>query len=121
MPYRAIALPAGNISTSSVSMNKIVKAESGATAPTDLQRLGILEDDHLHDEARHPIVRGQGEPREALAVCEMVSLYQQVPFRRDAIQKVLDGQFRRDKGVTLELMAGLCEILGMTINCQNRC
>ena len=114
LPYRVIALPAGNISTSSVSMNKIVKAESGATAPTDLQRLGILEDDHLHDEARHPIVRGRGAQREALAVCEMVSLYQQVPFRRDAIQKVLDGQFRRDKGVTLELMAGLCEILGMT-------
>lgn len=114
LPYRVIALPAGKIATSPINTNGIIKAESSDIAPTDLQRLGILEDDHLHDEARHPIVRGKGEQREALAVCEMVSLYQQVPFRRDAIQKVIDNQFRRDKGVTLELMAGLCELLGMT-------
>ena len=47
-------------------------------------------------------------------MCEMIALHQQVPFRRDAIQKVLDSQFRRDKGLTLELIAGLCELLGMT-------
>ena len=44
----------------------------------------------------------------------MVALHQQVPFRRDIIQKVLEGQFRRDKGLSLELMAGLCEMLGMS-------
>ena len=36
---------------------------------------------------------------------EMIALYEQVPFRRDTIQKVLDNQFRRDKGLNLELMA----------------
>ena len=44
----------------------------------------------------------------------MIALYEQVPFRRDTIQKVLDNQFRRDKGLNLELMAGLCELLGMS-------
>ena len=51
-----------------------------------------------------------------LAVCEMVALHQKVPFRRDTILKALENQFRRDKGVTLELIGGLCELLGMT--CQ---
>ena len=39
----------------------------------------------------------------------MIALYEQVPFRRDTIQKVLDNQFRRDKGLNLELMVGLCD------------
>ena len=44
----------------------------------------------------------------------MIALHQQVPFRRDAIIKVLESQFRRDKGITLELIGGLCELLGLT-------
>ena len=48
-----------------------------------------------------------------MAVCEMVALQQEVPFRRDTI-KVIESQFRRDKGLSIELMAGLTELLGMT-------
>ena len=81
-----------------------------------LQDLGILEEDHISDDDRFPIVQGNGELNEALAVTEMVALHQLVPFRRDVILKVLESQFRRDKGVTIELMGGLLEILGM--NCQ---
>ena len=59
---------------------------------------------------------GRGQLDEALAVCEMAALQQQVPFRRDAIEKVLEAQFRRDKALSLELLAGLLELLGL--NCQ---
>ena len=93
---------------SSLTVNEI------NNSPTDLEQLGILEDDQLHDEARHPLVRGKGPKREALAVCEMMALAQQVPFRRDNISKVLDNQFKRDKGLSLQLIGGLCELLGMT-------
>ena len=96
-------------------MTKIIKqAVDEETNPLDLEGLGILENDHLHDEERHPVVRGRGAKGEAIAVCEMVSLHQNVPFRRDMLQKVLEGQFRRNKGLSLELMAGLCELLGMS-------
>ncbi len=81
-----------------------------------LEQLGILEGDHLLLEERFPAVRGQGQLEEALAVCEMAALQQQVPFRRDAIAKVLEDQFRRDKTLSLELLAGLLELLGL--NCQ---
>ena len=115
MPYRFIALPEGIIKTQALKPSDSIQSASNfEIPPVDLQQLGILEDDHLHDESRHPLVRGKGPEREALAACEMVALHQQVPFRRDAIQKVLEGQFRRDKGLTLELMGGLCELLGMT-------
>lgn len=78
-----------------------------------LHQLGILEDDNLEDDQRFPLVRGQGTLQEALAVCEMAALQQQVPFRRDGIQKVLEDQFRRDKTLSLELLAALNELIGL--------
>ena len=78
-----------------------------------LQQLGILEDDTLDDDQRFPLVRGQGTLDEAWRFCEMAALQQQVPFRRDAIKKVLEDQFRRDKSLSLELLAGLTELIGL--------
>ena len=49
-----------------------------------------------------------------MIVTEMVSLEQNVPFRRDSIKKIIEGRFQRNKRSSLELIAGLCEMLGMT-------
>ena len=117
LPYRMVALPEGVVPTPTVETNELIEtAEEKVETPMDLQQLGILEEDYLHEEARYPVVRGKGAQNEVLAVCEMVALHQKVPFRRDTILKALESQFRRDKGVTLELIGGLCELLGMT--CQ---
>ncbi|WP_255326805.1 ABC transporter transmembrane domain-containing protein [Synechococcus sp. CC9616] len=81
-----------------------------------LRELGILEDDFLEDEQRFPVVCGRGPIKEALAVCEMIALHQSAPFRKDIIEKILEDQFRRNKSLSLELVARLCELLGL--NCQ---
>ena len=81
-------MPTQNIKISDL----VQKASEYNEPPIDLQQLGILEEDNLHDEARNPVVRGRGRINETLAICEMIALHQQVPFRRDAIQKVLDSQ-----------------------------
>ena len=43
----------------------------------------------------------------------MLALIQKVPFRRDSIQKILEDQFRRDKKLSLELLGGLSEGMGL--------
>ena len=116
LPYRCVGLPR-------VQGSDQVSLPSGLTdfaetleqplPAVSLQQLGILEDDLLVDEQRYPLVRGQGALKEALAVCEMVALQQQVPFRRDALRKVLEDQFRRDKSLSLELLAGMTELIGL--------
>jgi len=115
LSYRFVALPDGVVApkVANLDTQDILAASECNAEHVDLHKLGILEDDHLQDDQRFPVVRGRGALQEALAVVEMLSLEQQVPFRRDAIQKVLEDQFRRDKGLSLELLAGLCEILGM--------
>ena len=90
LPYRIVALPEGFVATPSQKPSEIIKSANDIeNPPIDLQQLGILEDEQLHDEERRPVVRGKGAQREALAVCEMVALNQQVPFRRDTILKFL--------------------------------
>ena len=113
--YRFIALPDGILKPkySNISTEDIDLASECLDSHIDLEQLGILEGDKLEDDQRFPVVRGRGALHEALAVTEMLSLEQQVPFRRDAIQKVLEDQFRRDKGLSLELLAYLSELLGM--------
>ena len=113
--YRFVALPTGVVlpKIDKLETSEIQNASERIVDHVDLYELGILEDDHLEDDQRFPVVRGRGALHEALAVVEMIALEQQVPFRRDAIQKVLEDQFRRDKGLSLELLAGLCELLGI--------
>ena len=114
LPYRLIGLPqTAELPASEQVIGVDLLPWEEEAPPTSLQELGILEDDHLVDDDRYPIVRGQGQLAEGLAICEMVALQQRVPFRRDAVQKTLEEQFRRDKSLSLELLAGLCELLGL--------
>lgn len=83
---------------------------------SSLISLGILEEDSLEDDQRYPFCRGIGPLKEALAVCNMICLSQNTPFRKDILEKFLESQFRRNKALSLELLARLCEILGL--NCQ---
>ena len=116
LPYRLLAMPQTSsilISTHGSKLNEIITSKSSVSS-IDLHQLGILESDSITDEMRFPVIFGKGPLQEALAICEMLALHQNVPFRRDAIQKVLEDQFRRDKSLSIELIGGLCELLGLT-------
>ena len=91
-----------------------LQSDSALILPsTTLEDLGIVEAESLGDEDTYPSLRGESPLDQALAVTEMVALYLQVPFRRDAIKAVISEHFRRDKGLAVELLAGLCELLGL--------
>lgn len=114
LPYRLIGLPSlsGQSSTRSAPADRPVRLS--VTDPIQLDQLGILESTEETDSSRLPISRGHGQLNETMAVLEMLSLYFQVPFRRDLVRKTLEDQFRRDKGLSVELLAGLSEQLGLT-------
>ena len=80
--------------------------------PLSLSALGIVEEDNRTDSDRFPLCKGRGPLDESLAVCEMICLSANVPFRKDTIKKVLEQHFERDKELSLETIAGLCELLG---------
>ncbi|KZR73258.1 ABC transporter transmembrane domain-containing protein [Prochlorococcus marinus] len=90
--------------------------ETSEVASTNLEDLGIVEYEEIADKDRFPIVKGHGQLAEALAVSEMIALQQRVPFRRDQVNKILEAQFRQGKTLSIELLGGICEMLGL--RCQ---
>ncbi|QNI41140.1 peptidase domain-containing ABC transporter [Synechococcus sp. A15-28] len=83
---------------------------------SSLSKLGIIENESLELEDKFPAIKGFGPLKEALAAVEMVALMEKTPFKRDILEKILEEQFRRNKPLSLELLARLCELLGLT--CQ---
>ena len=113
LPCRLVGLPsieqfAGATEGDRTLLSEEVEMMSDIN-PTTLQKLGILEDEKIDIVDKYPAIRGKGILQEAMAACEMIALFQKVPFRRDLIKKVLEDQFRRDKTLTLELLGGLTE------------
>jgi len=120
VPYRAVGVIKSNTKKSltevrKTSQNKLQQHDDLPQA-TSFHQLGILEQDNMSDSDKYPIVHGRGPREEAIAVIQMVSLQQNVPFRRDTILKAVTEYYRRDKSPSLELLASLFELVGLT--CQ---
>ena len=92
---------------------QLVVDKLGPISNLSAMQLGIVEENNIQDEDKYPLVRGKGLLNEALAVCEMIALNQQVPYKRDNLKRILEDQFRRNKTLTLELLAGLTEVMGL--------
>lgn len=120
VPYRAVGIIKSVINKDLSEVldisQPIVHQEAEFNQVTSLHQLGILEQDNLSDSDKYPFVQGRGPRQEAIAVIQMVSLQQNVPFRRDAIDKAVKEYYRRDKSPSLEMLASLFELVGLT--CQ---
>ena len=117
LPYRLVGIPLKRSVQSTQSSTNFSQDGRDSTLDTlssvSLEQLGIVEADDLTEEFNYPLIRGKGPLAEAMAVCEMIALIQRVPFRRDGIKKRLEDQFRRNKDLSLELLASLTEGLGL--------
>ncbi|MDA7433805.1 peptidase domain-containing ABC transporter [Synechococcus sp. AH-601-P18] len=117
LPYRVIGLSSWEgigLPPDIESQIESLATPLSALPAISLQQLGIVEKDTQTDDDIYPIIRGKGMLEEAMAVCEMLALSQSIPFRKDMIKKILENQFRRDKSLTLELIAGLSEVMGFS-------
>lgn len=112
LPIRIIGFESWNKSFEE-SLSLPSATDLGALPAVSLEELGIKEEDTRDISEVFPSIRGKGALQEALAVCEMISLYFKVPFRYDLLKKALEGQFRRDKTLSLELIGALTEGLGL--------
>ena len=89
-----------------------VPFESDSTI-SSISQLGILENDLLEDNQKFPYIPGGSKIKNILAACQVVALHQKAPFRKDILQRLIENQFRRKSEVSLELIAKLCEVLGL--------
>lgn len=113
LPLRLVGVPDSDL-IEFPSQEIAIDSSEHNVGTVDLYQLGILEADKLESDQVYPHTSGNGELKESLAVCQTIALTQKVPFRPDSLTKILEEQFRRGKAVTLELLAAMCETLGLS-------
>ena len=112
LPFRCLGfLPDKTLPSTSFEANSFPLLDD-QQEPLTLSSLGIVEEDRRTDDERFPVCKAKGTFNETIAVCEMICLSENVPFRRDTVKKVLSQHFERDKSLSVEMIAGLCELLG---------
>ena len=114
MPIRIIALQDSNyIKHAQPKFLNEEIIEGGKEENLSLEQLGILESDKMRDDEKYPLIKGKGKLKEATAVCEMIARSYNLPFKKDMVKKIFEDQFRRGKDLTLDLIAGVCEVMGL--------
>ncbi len=98
--------------------NKIKDANAGLETSklevetTDLAKLGVIEYEDFGDSDKFPLVRGKGMVEEGLAIVEMICKKENIPIRKELVNKFLTDQKKRGKDLCIENLGGLCEALG---------
>jgi ATP-binding cassette, subfamily B, bacterial HlyB/CyaB len=66
-----------------------------------------------YSDGKFPSVLGEGLRAEILACFQMVSLYLGIKYRPETVQRIVDMQLARNNQATLQLCAGIAEVLGL--------
>jgi HlyB family type I secretion system ABC transporter len=64
-------------------------------------------------QGRYQIVRGQGSIDGSVACFEMLANQHQIPFRRDAVRKVVAHQIEQSGGISLQFCGAVADFLGL--------
>lgn len=72
------------------------------------------QNDTVSSRQTYPFIRGKGALEEAMACFQMLSKHLHMPFRRDIVRRVLEGQIQRTGGFTLDLAGSVAEFMGLT-------
>jgi ATP-binding cassette, subfamily B, bacterial HlyB/CyaB len=121
LPARLIALPAGLLAP----VVSVVEAElmpegsgssSGQLGGTSNPPLASGLDLGQRDRSALQLLRGNGPLEETLACFQMLAAELKLPFRRDAIEKILRDVLRRGQTPDLQLCGNLAAMMGLHVS-----
>lgn len=97
--------------------SKINKKEDLKTQDNNTEKVKSLEDlyGRLDSEKSFPFEKGKGLIEEPLACFRMISLFFNIPFRKDLIKKILQDQVNRsgNKELNLYNLAAISDLIGL--------
>ena len=88
-------------------------AETVLAKISSSEELGLVPLEKLSDSQRYPCYTSRGLDNQSLSVLKGLSERLSLPFPRDILGRILRQQLKRRKTVSLELLAILCENLGL--------
>jgi ATP-binding cassette subfamily B protein len=121
LPARLIALPAGLLAPAASVVEADLMPEgsgssSGQLGGTSNHPLASGLDLGQRDRTALQLLRGNGPLEETLACFQMLAAELKLPFRRDAIEKILRDVLRRGQTPDLQLCGNLAAMMGLHVS-----
>ena len=95
-------------------MAKEIKLED--TSSIAIPDLGILAADMPEDYDSFPEITVKGPRQPIDAICEMICVYDNVPYRKDIVVNILKSKVERNKNISLNTVGSLLELLGYQVS-----
>ncbi|AIQ98262.1 ABC transporter transmembrane domain-containing protein [Prochlorococcus sp. MIT 0801] len=113
--YRSISKQKEDISQNETEINNnLIETDSKNLAPILPSRSSIDLGKNTNKKFKNrAIIRAKGRAEEALACLQMLSIQMDLPFRKDAVQKILRDNLSDGRAPTMELLGGICAMLGL--------
>ncbi len=102
--------------------NGVLESATGAIAPLSAAEIPFAPDrpaaptaeDSYETTRRLPYVRGRG-PRDGLIAClQMLGRHQEVSFKRDMVERVVDNQLKKTGKISMQVCGALVEMIGLS-------
>ena len=93
--------------------HKSIKRDANNTAPSNPP---VSQFDNPKNNVQDFYVRGQGTLNETLACFQMLSKLMNLPYRKDAIEKILKETLRRGQAPSLRLCGNIAAGLGLHVS-----
>ena len=129
LPLRLIALPQNFFNTAEQQRPKQLPSSNGQKLQAQSGGLALANEHDLapaplasgldltgQGERRFRLIRAEGVLEETLACFQMLSLELELPFRRDAIEKILRDVLRRGQTPDLQICGQLAAMLGLHVS-----
>ena len=94
-------------------LNSARPAKDVLSTIASADHLGMIEAEHLSDNQRYPSRTASDLSAQVMVTLQNLSEYLEFPFPRELIDRLLKQQFKRRGVLSLELLALLCEGLGL--------
>ena len=95
--------------------NENKKVEHNFNFQNKQKQIKTLEDwyGRLRNEETFPDDRGKGPAEECLSCIRMLSIYFDLPFRRDVLKRVINQQLLVSKNISIQQYAAICDLVGL--------
>ncbi len=97
-----------NIVDEEINLSEISITENADILESSIEKIG-----QYNPNKKFKLISASGDLRESLACLKMISTEFNLPYREDAIEKILKDTIRRGKKPTIQLIGGITSMMGL--------
>ena len=123
LPARIISCPKfiSNIKEKNISTENNIETNSNRIVKSNINVVDEIEQlkqtgekiGQYNPNTKFKLIKASGDIREILACLKMISSELNLPYRSDAIEKILRDSLRREKQLNMQLLGGITSMMGL--------